>query len=604
MVSVFLFGLSTQARAVILRSLWTPEIFMSAGTQSRLVRLIAFCLTLTPAVFLSVLIIEYSVDFPQWDQWGYVTFFQKLTLHTLTFSDLFAQVNEYRQFFPNLIFVTLGWLTRWDLRYEMCAIFLVACLISFNVYRLARLTIEGTTRARILLLFFMANLLIFSPSQYQNWFQGQQLVYYVPIACVTSCILVAHSRLPAIARFIICASLSTISTFSSANGVLCWVVILPVLLIGSRSPLYGKKWFVAAWVLGFLSNAWLYLRGYHKPWWSPSLATALSKPQQAVLYFLGFLGAPLGLEKLKLAAPIGIVLLSLFGIGCVFLMRYRNDSTLVRRLTPWLMVGAYSVLTAGMTMIGRLGFGAGQAMNVRYIGYSVYLAVSLIFLVPIIGDKLVSERLLGRRWLSRVTVTSAILFLLWQPLVFARGIQGMKEMRLKLLQAKASVLLIDLVPDQELVNTLYPDLSFLAAQANILDKLGYLRPGLVRSNRLQDFQGDNASGTNYGSLEHVETHDNIYVVSGIAGLPYRREAPDAVLLAYERPNGDCIMFALTHPKVGTGAPNPGINGRQFRRWELSFSADRLPLHSAKLTAWAFDANSARAYRLDGSYLVP
>jgi len=44
----------------------------------------------------------------------------------------------------------------------------------------------------------------------------------------------------------------------------------------------------------------------------------------------------------------------------------------------------------------------------------------------------------------------------------------MKEMRLKLLQAKASVLLIDLVPDPELVNTLYPDLGFLAAKANVL----------------------------------------------------------------------------------------------------------------------------------------
>jgi hypothetical protein len=578
---------------------------MIAGTHSRLVRLMAFGLTLTPAAFLAVLIIEYSVDFPQWDQWVYVRFFQNLALHTLTFSDLFAQVNEYRQFFPNLIFVVLGRLTHWDLRYEMWATFLVACVTSFNVYRLARLTNDSTNWSRVLLL-FMANLLIFSPVQFQNWLQGQQLVYYVPIACVTTCIVVAHSKLNPIARFLICGCLATISTFSSANGVVCWFVVLPVLLTASPDGIPARRWLVAAWTVGLLSNAALYLYGYQKPWWSPSPVLALANPHGAVLYFLGFLGAPLGLERGKLAVPLGILLLSLYAVGCVLVFRFRRESTFVRRMTPWLMVGAYSVLTGVMTMIGRLGFGAGQSMNSRYIGYSVYLVVALVFLTPLICEKLAREAMfLSSRRAAQLMVAVAIALLLWQPLMFRKGITGMKQMRLKLLQAKAGVLLINYVWDPGLVNTLYPDLSFLAAQANILDKLGYLRPGLVRSSRLQDFEGDKASGISYGSLDHVETHDDVYVVSGIAALPYRREAADAVVLAYERPNGDCIVFALTHPKLGTGgSPTPGNQGGQLRHWELSFAAERLPSHPAKLTAWAFDANSARAYRLDGTYVVP
>ena len=578
---------------------------MIAGTHSRLVRLMASCLTLTPAVFLAVLIIEYSVDFPQWDQWVYVRFFQHLAQHTLTFSDLFAQVNEYRQFFPNLIFVVLGRLTRWDLRYEMWAIFLVACLISFTVYRLARLTIEGTYLRRFLLL-FMANLLIFAPVQYPNWLQGQQLVYYVPIACVTICILVAHSKLTPTVRFLICGCLSTVSSFSSANGGVCWIVVLPVLLTASHDRIPARAWLIAAWITGLLANAALYLYEYHKPWWSPSPLAALAHPLGAVSYFLAFLGAPLGLEKGKLATLVGILLLSLYAFGCLLVTRFRRDSTFVGRMTPWLMIGAYSILTAVMTTIGRVGFGPGQSMNARYIGYSVYLAVSLVFLVPLVSEKLSREaKFPGTRRPAQLTIAAAIALLLWQPLVFAKGIEGMKKMRLTILQAKASVLLINHVQDPELVITLYPDLSFLASQANILDKLGYLRPGLVKSNRLQDFEGDKANGISYGSLDHVETHDNIYVVSGIATLPYRHEAPDVVLLAYERPNGDCIIFALTHPKSSTGdSRSPGNDGRNFQRWELSFSADRLPAHPANLTAWAFDANSARAYRLDSSCVVP
>lgn len=558
-------------------------------TTSRPARLLAFVLTLLPPCFLAVLVFTYGVDFPQWDQWGYVPFFEELSRGSLNFSQLFAQVNEYRQFFPNLVFVTLGWLTRWDVRYEMWAVFLLACLISFNIYRLARLTTDGNSLRR-LLLFFMANLLIFSPSQYQNWLQGQQLVYYVPIACITTCILVAYSSLPPLARFFVCACLSTISTFSSANGGLCWVVVLPVLFTASRFPIPGRKWYMVGWVLGFLSNAALYLHGYHKPWWSPSPLTALSRPLQAVLYFLGFLGAPLSLEREKLAVLVGTILLSLFAIGCVFLLKFRRDSTIVRRMTPWLMVGAYSILTAAMTMIGRVGLGVGQSMNVRYIGYSVYLVVSLIFLVPMITDKLVKETDFPKHRLSQVTAALAILFLLWQPLIFAKGIQGMKEMRLKLLQSKASVLLIDLVPDPELVNTLYPDLSYLTAKANILDELGFLRPRLVKSKRVQDFEGAKAGTDGYGSLDHGETSGKTYVVSGIATLPYRREAADAVILAYENPNGDCIVFAFNHPKIGPS-------------WEQSFSGDQLPFRPAKVTAWAFDANSAKAFRLDGSYVI-
>jgi hypothetical protein len=576
---------------------------MSSVIQtSPLARPLAFGLALLPPCFLAVLVFTYGVDFPQWDQWGYVPFFEEFSRGSLTFTRLFAQVNEYRQFFPNLVFVTLGWLTRWDVRYEMWALFLLTCLVSFNVYRLARLTIDAKGLRR-LVLFFMANVLIFSPAQYENWLQGQQLVYCVPIACITTSILVAHSGLPPIARFFFCACLSTISTFSSANGGLCWIVILPVLLTASRSPISGRKWFVAAWVLGLLSNAALYLHGYYKPWWSPSLLTALADPLRAVLYFLGFLGAPLALEKKKLAIILGIMLLSLFAIGCVLLIRFRRDSTFVRRMTPWLMIGAYSTLTAGMTTVGRVGLSANQSMNVRYIGYSVYLVISLIFLVPLITGKLISEtRFPGQRRLAQASVALAILFLLWQPLVFAKGIQGMREMRLKLLQSKASVLLIDLVQDPQLINTLYPDLNFLAAKANILDELGFLRPRLVRSNRLQDFEGDKAGASDYGSLDHGGTSGKMYVVSGIANLPYRREAADAVILAYEKPNGDCIVFALTHPKIGLGGSL--IANTVRNQWEQTFSGDQLPFRPAKVTAWAFDANSAKAFRLDGSYTIP
>src|SRR5258706_3914549 len=201
-------------------------------SKSRLIQWFVFCLTLAPPCFLARLIFKYSVDVPQWDEWEYVRLFERLSRGSLTIADLFAQMNEYRQFFPNLVIIALGWLTRGNVRYEMLVTLLVACLISFNVYRLAERTIDGDRIPR-LFLFLIANLIIFSPSQYENWLQGQQLVYYFPIACVSLCLLVAYSDWNLKTKFGACACLSVVSTFSSANGILCWLLVLPVLILAS-----------------------------------------------------------------------------------------------------------------------------------------------------------------------------------------------------------------------------------------------------------------------------------------------------------------------------------------------------------------------------------
>src|SRR5436190_12891823 len=186
-------------------------------------------LPFAPAVLLAVLLPQYWVDVPQYDEWDSVMLFEHLSQGSLTVGLLFKQVNEYRQFFPNVIFVALGKLTHWDLRYEMILVFVAACLIALNVKRLAARTSQ-VTEIQFAVLIFAANLVIFSLTQYENWWQAQQLVYYMPILCVTSCVVIVFTRFRTPIKFAICAVLSFISMFSSANGVACWIVALPLLM--------------------------------------------------------------------------------------------------------------------------------------------------------------------------------------------------------------------------------------------------------------------------------------------------------------------------------------------------------------------------------------
>src|SRR5688572_22018538 len=86
-----------------------------------------------PAALLAAAIWAYAVDVPFKDQWDLAHFFVEHERGTISAGDLFAQFNEYRQFFPNLLFLGLGELTHWRVHFELAVSFLLACLVFVNV---------------------------------------------------------------------------------------------------------------------------------------------------------------------------------------------------------------------------------------------------------------------------------------------------------------------------------------------------------------------------------------------------------------------------------------------------------------------------------------
>jgi len=425
--------------------------------------------------------------------------------------------------------------------------------------------------------------------------QGQQMVYYLPILCVTTCILVARSNLATLTRFMICAGLSTISMFSSANGVVCWVVILPMLLFTEwqRNRRLGL-WLSVAWIAGLCLCLALYLHGYQKPWWTPSPLTALYHPLRAFIYFLGFVGGPFGLEKVRLSIVAGVVLTTglIWSLG--YVVKHRRDRALIEKTIGWFVIGSYSVITAAMTTVGRLGLASGPSQVPRYLGFSAYLPLALIFLAHIIGIDMYRRKHAEatNRW-SPLTVVVAIVLVLYQPFMYALSFHQMQKWQTRLQQAKASILLINELPDTRLTKILYPNLQFLVEKSNALDQLGFLRPKLIQSKHLKDFAGDVEGNVNNGRLEAIQNSGgNQYVASGWAAFPTEQKMPDAIILAYDTGDKDPIAFALTHPVAQTGS-------NQVGRWRVYFSAEQLPKTEVTVTAWAFDASGGKAFRLPG-----
>ncbi|MFN2576150.1 MAG: hypothetical protein ABR607_00500 [Pyrinomonadaceae bacterium] len=559
-------------------------------------------LPLTPAIFLAVLIPRYWVDLPQYDEWDSVAFFEHLSQGSLTASLLFKQANEYRQFFPNIIIVAVGWLTRWDIRYDMVLIFVAACLISLFVWRLATHTVQdGPLRFAVLI--FLGNLIIFSPTQYENWLQGQQLVYYMPILCVTAGILVAQSNLAILNRFVICAGLSVISMFSSANGVVCWIVILPMLLVtGWKTNRRLVIWLSLGWIAGLGLCLALYLHGYQKPWWTPSPLTAFDHPLKACIYFLGFVGGPFGLERVRLSLTAGIVLMIGFIWSVVYVIKHRCDRVLIENTIGWLVIGSYSVLTAAMTTVGRVGLPTGPSQVPRYLGFSAYLPLALVFLAHVISSDM--DRRKPPKQINRwppLTVTAAIILILFQPFMCFLSLHQMQKWQTRLQQAKASIVLINGLPDMWLTKNLYPNLQFLTEKANALNRLGFLRPKLVQDRHLKNFSGALQDEKNYGVIESLQkSGEHQYVAAGWAVLPTQQKMPDAVILAYDTGDGDAIAFQLTHPLRTESSVHAG---NEIGSWNTSFSTNQLPKVPVSITAWAFDVSSGKAFRLSGGGLI-
>lgn len=562
-------------------------------------------LPLLPPLLLGLLIVKYGVDLIDWDQWEIAALFEKAAHHSLTIGDLFAQQAEHRHFFPNVIYIGLGWLTHWNIKAEMFFSFLLACLIAFNIYRLSRLTVGGD-RPRQLLLTLTANLLIFAPAQFENWLLGEQIQYFMPIACMTTALRVAASALHPQARLIVCGLLSTISTFSSGNGIVCWIVVAPVLFSRQR-----RVWWIITWLIAFIANTAAYLYHYQKPSYTPGLWEALRHPLDGFVFFCALLGAPLIATRRLIFVPatVGALLTALFLAVCVYVWRIPRDPELTRRFACWSMLGAFSLITAIIVAVARVGYGLDQAVISRYQTFTVYLPVSLCFLASMIADDLQASRRPARVTFAfpRLFPLALSLLILLHIVNSLAAVRQMAAMKMRRLQAKACLLFVNAVPDQCL-NKGFPDFPVLRARINAINELGYMRPRLIASNRVDEIAAPAVVGsTLYGRFENLgETSGGAVFANGWASMPERGEPADGVLLTYETDRNAPIIFALA--EMTTEPPSffaPFIKADPVSwRWHKSMALDKAPAAAhARIHAWAFDSTTGKAYKLSGVFLV-
>ncbi len=181
--------------------------------------------------------------------------------------------------------------------------------------------------------------------------------------------------------------------------------------------------------------------------------------------------------------------------------------------------------------------------------------------------------------------------------------------RAHLLHAKACLQLINIVEDECSSKTLSPQTTVLRRNANALDRLNYLQPRLLATNRVEDVAERVAvDSVAYGTFDELTMASNgeEFVASGRAVLPHRNEPADAVLLTYRDRGGAWAIFAISHTEIIENRSieilRRGVSAQSS--WRKTFSPSELPVGADEVCAWAFDAETGKAYKLTGTHSVP
>jgi hypothetical protein len=582
---------------------------MKIGANDRAVSWLLTLLAILPAAGALLFIRQFGVNLHFFDEWmpDIAGLLVKAHHHEVAFSDLFAQHNEHRILVPRLVLLLTNPVTHWNARAVMEMEWGFIAATSLIVLYLIKKTRAGSSPGA-LAIWFLCNLLMFTPQQYENLLWGMGLANVMPAFFVMLGIAVAISGLAAGPRLVICLFSAVAATYSSGNGILA-LPLVGILLVGIHRENESRlRWPIAAvWIFACVLILASYFSTYTKPSSGGNDSTS-NNPVNIALYTVTFLGGPfahgLSIPPNVAALIAGSILLIIYlaASGYWFFSRSRNQ------LLPWLMVGGFAIFSGLIAARYRAGSGTGESLVSRYISFSVYLPVALANLVPIITAEQFQRDPVSRQTFWKFLPASLGIALLI-PIGFtvlpavndARTIHGIDR------QAKGVFLLAKIFPDDtNLIAPISGDYAQTLGYALDLGSIGYLQPPLLSSDDAEKIRATDPAEISRltGELD-VATRDASQhpIAAGWAIDTQTMQNVDSVFLTYDAPGGQSIIFAVAQMNANRGdiARAKGNPAYEWSGWVAPLQVDRLPKDrkSFLITAWILDADSGQAVQMPG-----
>lgn len=317
----------------------------------------------------------YGVSIPCYDELAIMPYFEKLFSGSLRCSDLFLQHNEHRIFFPRIVMLLLGIMSKYNCFVEMVFTEVLFCiiLVVFYIKTGKQFTFNINT---IPVSFLIIPLLLFSWRNLDNILWGTGLWTVMPVSLgVLSIYLIDElcnnnelSNRKRNLYFIYAIMCSTVASFSFISGLLLWIVG-SLQLIVNRKP---NRLYIVLWMTIGTFEWIFYFIDYKKPVHHPDLLYFLREPVDFLIYFFTCVGGALFWDE-RTALIAGIIIMAIFFLCLFFLYRDKR----LKSNSFWIYIAISSLFITGSISVGRSGFGQSQALSSRYTHVSILIVLAV-----------------------------------------------------------------------------------------------------------------------------------------------------------------------------------------------------------------------------------
>jgi hypothetical protein len=431
-----------------------PNHTLSATMKKNVVSIVI----ILPIICTFYYVYIYGITIPYWDQWELVPLLEKMYNHTLSLADLWAQHNEHRIIFPQIVMLILARLSNWNIFVELCANMVLAILILLFLLSILHNTIKPTSP----FLKIFISMMVFSMVQRENWEWGWQIQMFMSVLGSVIAIWAANKWQGKAIGLIVIIPAAILSSYSFNSGLLTWLAVLVVFLL-------QKKWelkHIIILVSACIATVVLYYYKYTKPSIHPSVLFFMSHPLIYARYVLTYLGGSLSWNNYGCMA---VTIISLFLISLAIFNHWRFDKQKLQKLAPWLGLALYACMAACATALGRAGFGWQQALSSRYTTISLFLPLCAIILLR---DSIRFNPKKKKEPLKSIIFIIIILtFIVSYIISYRDGVQSMKAFT-TYTKVSAFCLTKPQLANDYFLKRLYPDPTIIKPRIQTLSELG------------------------------------------------------------------------------------------------------------------------------------
>jgi hypothetical protein len=589
-------------------------------TGTRAGQAVGALLAFLPALVCAGVVASHAVDVPVWDDWERAKLLDHST-HGLDWAYLYSPHIDHRIVVPRLVALVNARLFGGNLVLEMGLSFAVVLATALGFHVLLRRTLGTQSPAALWGTTFLANALLFTPLQWENFLWAAQPFFLWPMGAVVAALLILSARSGWRAKLGLLLALAIVTTHTFSHGLPIWALVAAAVALkrGFGPPrvraIFLGVWFaVAAAVLvpyfsvdGMRSTS----EASHAFGTQPghrardiSAEAAASDPLKVVRFCAAMLGSPfarIGVVEPSDVAPFaGVAVTLLFAVPAFLWLRRFRDAQVWNRGLPWILLGGYGLGLCLLTAVGRSSMTIDSyALLPHYVSIAIY---PLLAALPL-GVLALREK----SWPNAAPFAAGLLGVAI-GVGWLVGIDGMGEWKSARLQARAA-LHFNALFSPRILERLDGSRDVVRRFAPVLDREGQLHPPLAKEPTLGGFRIEREPlDAKYAALSHTRTQGADLRINGYAWLPAAGRRADGVVLAVEEDGawrvvglgelrGQPVSHVASHDHLfdELRLPGPADFARFKARWLPGSWQPEAPQFVVVL--FAIDAERMRAYPL-------